>query len=138
MGAGTHGISKDSGKHSREGYVLRMKPEWKDLDRRTSLRHKFRIPCRIRATVENGQPWVEDTWTTNVSASGAYVLSSFEGVPTGTIEVTLRAPAELRHIFSFDTHTTTAQIVETDARSGTLGVVGLRIEFDEPIPVTLM
>ena len=118
--------------------MLSMKHEWKDLDRRASLRHKFRIPCRIRATVDNGQPWVEDTWTTNVSASGAYILSSFEGVPTGTIEVTLRAPAELRHIFAFDTHTTKAQIVEADVRSGTLGVVGLRIEFEEPIPVTFM
>jgi len=118
--------------------MVYMKPDWKDFDRRTFLRHKFRIPCRIRATVENGQPWVEDTWTTDVSASGAYILSSFDGAPAGTIEVTLRAPAELRHIFSFDTVTTTARIVETDVHSGTLGVVGLRIEFDESIPVTLM
>ena len=138
MGAERAGLATPPQESSWEGYVLHMRPDWKDLDRRTFIRHKFRIPCRIRATVENGQPWVEDTWTTNVSASGAYVLSSFDGVPAGTVEVTFRPPAELRHIFSFDAVTTTARIVETDVRSGTLGMVGLRIEFDEPIPVTLM
>jgi len=115
-----------------------MKPEWKNSDRRAFKRHKFRMACRIRATTEIGQPWVEDTWTTNVSASGAYILSSIKAVPSGTLELTLYVPAELRHIFGFDTVTTTARIVETDVMSDTFEVVGLHVEFNGKLPVTVV
>jgi len=115
-----------------------MRPDWPDSDRREFKRHEFRIACRIRATLEDGHPWVEDTWAVNISASGAYILSSIGSIPRGTIEVTLYAPAGLQHIFAFETVTTTARIVEAEVRPSTLKVVGLHVEFDEKILLTLM
>jgi len=115
-----------------------MKPGWADPDRREFRRHEFRMACRIRATLEDGQPWIEDTWTANVSASGAYILSSIGSIPQGTIEVTLHVPTNLRHIFAFEKVTTTARIIEAEVRSGSLELVGLHVEFDEKLPVTLM
>jgi hypothetical protein len=115
-----------------------MSLEWADKDRRDSIRHEFRLSCRIRATLENGQAWAEDTWTTDVSAYGACILSSIGKVPVGTVEVTLTVPQDLRHVFAFDTVTRRARIIEAEVRSKTLEVVGLHIEFDESIPVVLM
>lgn len=115
-----------------------MKPEWSDTDRREFTRHEFRLSCQIRATLENGRPWVEDTWTVDVSSTGAHVLSSIGKVPVGTIEITLTTSEDLRHVFAFDSVVRQACIVEAEIRSSTLEVVGLHIEFDEKIPLNLM
>ena len=115
-----------------------MRPGTPNTERREARRHEFRLSCRIRATLENGQPWVENTWTVDVSENGAYVLSSIDKVPVGSVEVTLVAPHDLRHVFAFESVVRKARIVEAEVRSATLEVVGLHVEFDEKIPLTLM
>ena len=115
-----------------------MVSKWTRAERRESKRHEFRIPCSIRATLDNGQPWNEDTWTVDVGTSGAHIVSSIGKVPVGTVTVTLSPPIDLRHVFPFDTVTRKARIVEVEMYSRDLEVAGLHVEFDEPIPVTLM